>query len=339
MTDSLKTISDENLWEVTKGILVEERRLTSSLLDHLREIDRRKLHLKKGYSSLFEFATKELKLSEAEAYRRIQAMRIMGEIPSVQQKLEEGALTMTNLVQAVQFFRAESKVQSQTITIDRRKEILQSLEHKTTREAEKVLRKLAPLAVFDSERVRQITEDKIEIKIVLEKELQEKLDELRLLMSHKKPHMNYTELIEELADLALKKLRVSPLAPRNKRRSASVAPRINGENVGTAPAPTTATAPAPTAAAATKIGRYVSPQLRRTVWQRDQDQCTFVDLTSRRRCQSRFQLEIDHIRPFGKGGVSNLENLRLLCRAHNAWEAIRSYGPNKMALYLPTSPK
>jgi len=83
-----------------------------------------------------------------------------------------------------------------------------------------------------------------------------------------------------------------------------------------------------------KYGGYVTPSKRSQVWKRDQARCTHLDPISHRRCESRFLLEIDHITPVGLGGDAGLENLRLLCRAHNQFAAVQVYGKDKMRSYM-----
>ena len=48
------------------------------------------------------------------------------------------------------------------------------------------------------------------------------------------------------------------------------------------------------------------------------------------RCTARVGLEIDHIKPHGKGGSSGEENLRVLCRGHNLLLAEREFGEEFM---------
>ena len=45
-------------------------------------------------------------------------------------------------------------------------------------------------------------------------------------------------------------------------------------------------------------------------------------------------LELDHIRPFGKGGSSDPENLRLLCPTHNRHAAELHYGKEYMRQFI-----
>jgi 5-methylcytosine-specific restriction endonuclease McrA len=48
--------------------------------------------------------------------------------------------------------------------------------------------------------------------------------------------------------------------------------------------------------------------------------CTYVDPISKRKCGSRWQLEIDHLKPRWAQGTHALDNLQVLCRAHNNYK-------------------
>jgi hypothetical protein len=65
--------------------------------------------------------------------------------------------------------------------------------------------------------------------------------------------------------------------------------------------------------------RQPSPDLRRVIRERDR-RCTFVG-EGGKVCGSTFGLEIDHVQPWALGGETTPENLRLLCRAHNRYQA------------------
>ena len=62
---------------------------------------------------------------------------------------------------------------------------------------------------------------------------------------------------------------------------------------------------------------------------RDGGQCTFVSEDGRR-CSARSFLEYDHILEFARGGEATVQNLRLLCRAHNRYAAERTFGAGFM---------
>jgi hypothetical protein len=48
------------------------------------------------------------------------------------------------------------------------------------------------------------------------------------------------------------------------------------------------------------------------------------------RCEARTRLEFDHIEAFARGGAATVESVRLLCRAHNQYEAERTFGADFM---------
>jgi 5-methylcytosine-specific restriction endonuclease McrA len=79
--------------------------------------------------------------------------------------------------------------------------------------------------------------------------------------------------------------------------------------------------------------RRVPAAIRRAVWSRDSGRCTFTD-SDGRRCQERAGLELHHEHAFALGGPTTAENLRLVCRAHNAFLAERDFGRAHMERWM-----
>ena len=86
----------------------------------------------------------------------------------------------------------------------------------------------------------------------------------------------------------------------------------------------------PRASKGSKDPGAVTAAVRREVFARDDEQCTFVG-TNGARCPARALLEIDHRHPRARGGDGTPENLRVLCAAHNRFEAERAYGADHVA--------
>ena len=105
----MKALSNEQLLSRTQQLVLKERHLNLEILRHLNEIDNRKLYLRLSYSSLFEYVVKELKYSEAAAYRRIKAMKLCRQFPETTGKLKEGVLTLTSACQLQTFFEKKAK--------------------------------------------------------------------------------------------------------------------------------------------------------------------------------------------------------------------------------------
>jgi len=75
--------------------------------------------------------------------------------------------------------------------------------------------------------------------------------------------------------------------------------------------------------------RHVSPEVKRTVWIRDQGQCTYKS-ASGRRCEAREDLQFDHVKEFARGGETTVDNTRLRCPGHNKHTAEPTYGAGFM---------
>ena len=72
--------------------------------------------------------------------------------------------------------------------------------------------------------------------------------------------------------------------------------------------------------------RAIPAAVRRHIWLRDRGRCTYRDPESGRCCGSRHLVQIDHIQPYAMGGSACVENLRLLCSAHNRARAPKRKG-------------
>jgi hypothetical protein len=77
-------------------------------------------------------------------------------------------------------------------------------------------------------------------------------------------------------------------------------------------------------------GRYIPREVVRAVFARDAGRCTFVG-DNDQRCNARGFLELHHHDlAYARGGEAGVENLRLMCRCHNALLAERDYGARYM---------
>ena len=95
MQTSLRRLSDDQLMQRLQAAARDACRSTAVLVAHLTEVERRKLHRDEGYSSLFEYCVRVLKLSEQAAYARIHAARLSLRYPVLLDKLRSGQLHLT----------------------------------------------------------------------------------------------------------------------------------------------------------------------------------------------------------------------------------------------------
>lgn len=308
----LTSVSDESLLLKIEKLCLEERELLTKILHHLREIDRRKLYANLKLPSLFEYAVKKLGYSEDQAYRRISAMKLLKDLPEIEEKINSGELQLSHLGMANSFFNKEKQIGQKLFSKAEKLELLSKMESKSAREAEKIILSYSTSPIFHRpERERVIAEEMVEINFVARSQLKDKLHKLKDLLAHRSPHLSTAELIEKLCDLGLEKWgkgfdffkSINEEGKQNQNNNHQSDFDLES---------------------AQKQQSWES--LKKTIWKRDKGQC--------RNCGSSYALEVDHILPKAKGGTDHINNLRLLCRSCNQRAAIQHFGINKMQRHL-----
>ena len=95
VTSTIGVLSDRELLRQTSALVRHERHLQGAIVDHLAEIEARRLFLERGCSSLFDYAVRELGYSDAAAGRRIGAVRLCADQPGARERLRDGSLTLS----------------------------------------------------------------------------------------------------------------------------------------------------------------------------------------------------------------------------------------------------
>ena len=293
--EAIEKLSAGELIQNTRDLCAKEREITLQVIEHLQEIERRRLFSERGYSSLFEMCIKEFGYSESQAQRRISSMRLSKEIPEVKEAIQSGALNLATVSMAQQFFRQEKK-SGHELDLDEKREVLRELEGKSKREAER----------FFSEESSTPPTTTTRVVLELTAEQLAKLEKLRALLSHQISPQEYEKLIEKLSDLALERL-----DPEVRAANRQAKPLVPG-----------------------KVTRHIPAALRDQVWVRAQGCCEYVDPLTKRRCSGTQFLEVDHRKAIALGGTHDEENLRLLCKAHNIHHAVQDFGKEYMGNWV-----
>ena len=299
----------------------EERERQVDFLRYLDPFDARRSYLEAGYGSLWQFCLRELALREGAAGRRIGAMRVLREFPALEAPLRDGRLSLTTVVTL-----------RPVLTKETLEEMVARAAFKTDEETRHLVATLLPrpepkegirrLPVPPRARpagravIDPISADQWSVRITIDGSLKEEIETLRCLLSHKISDGNLASVLREAVRCGIEK--------HGKRRGAVRKRKPAGpEHDGDRP-------PAP-------VRREpVPPEVRRAVYERDGGRCTYVSLDGRR-CDSRWQLEIDHVEAAALGGPSTAENTRLRCRPHNGLHAEKTFGREHMARFTRVS--
>ena len=126
-------LADEALISELARLVACERGTTAAVIAHLAEFAARGLHLAAGFPSLFAYCTEALRLSEHEAYNRMEAARLAVRFPEVLERVQDGALNLTAV-----------RLLAPHLTEENKDRLLPEASYKSKREVEEVIVRYAP---------------------------------------------------------------------------------------------------------------------------------------------------------------------------------------------------
>jgi 5-methylcytosine-specific restriction endonuclease McrA len=313
------------------ALLRHEQGAMADFLVALADFDRRGLWRELGHSCLFYYLQRELRLSDGAAHFRKVAARLIQRFPEVVEPLREGKLCITSIVELARVMTPENRV-----------ETLPQFFHVSKRQAKAVAAAILPVAVIPRRevvtqvvtvvrpevrstelrpdetpssrtepevrtappmRVEPLTATESRIHLTVSNQFLEKLEAARRGQGHVQPGATKEQVIEAALDLLLEKhasRRAEVKRPQKSPRPAKP--------------------------------DHVTAAVKRAVWTRDGGKCQWP-VDGGGICGSTSKVEIDHVRPRGKGGPSTVENCRLLCKGHNLEAARQAYGDAHMDLF------
>jgi hypothetical protein len=319
---NLKAISNEELIAKTENEIRVERASTLKIIKLFQEIYDRKLYLDRGFPSFYEMATKHFGYCAGSAMRRINAMKLVREMPQFEKQIESGELRLSVAADVQSFFYHEAKIE-RPYSLNAKIELVESCLGKSRKEAELEFARRNPERE-KRETSYAVSEDRLRVSFSISKDLNVKLNQLKDLLSHVDPNMTTEHLLERLAELGLDKYDPQRKAARAKTRLSKRAKALsvdkttlyeNASSNSISESPNRPTAP-PTSAAEVKRTRCIPANEKHQV-SHDNGGCTYRDEQTGRRCGSKQFLQLDHITPFAQNGANSAENLRWMCGAHN----------------------
>jgi 5-methylcytosine-specific restriction endonuclease McrA len=301
----LSGLSDRELMEKVKCLKGEESKIIAEVVLHLHEIDSRGIYRDAGYSSLFKYCCECLGYSEGAAYRRIEAARCLKTSPEVYELLKEGKITLSALSEVSKVMKAENS-----------EKVIDLAQGASKKEAAKIAVQFGAARAPKRETVRMkkvecapapdlfsaptAKETKVEERYSFSFEVTKEVAAL------------YEEAKALIGPCGAAEVFERALREYVGKRKAK--PKVQRKPVNASPAKSNKTGV-----------RYIPKSVRRAVFERDQERCAFR-APDGSRCTEHRCLEIDHIQPLACGGTNDIDNLRLVCHAHNQLLAERWYG-------------
>ncbi|WP_374075025.1 HNH endonuclease [Bdellovibrio bacteriovorus] len=313
----LRKLSNQELEISLKDLVQKERRLLHVILEHIKEIDSRKLYLEKAYSSLYEYLVKEFGYSGSAAMRRIEAARLLNEVPTMAQKIQEGALNLSQIGELSRSIKEKEKATGQRVSAFQKSELVAKIESKTTLDTQRELAAALDLPVKEFEKQKMQKDESLRLEITLSKEQHQKLLQCKDLAAHllEQKHMDssWASLFEVLADQYLqKKTGTSSKTLTPCRTTADVKANNNDNNENKE-------------YSVNISNKTLTPKTRQMILKRDTC-CQYQDPKTGRQCQSTYALQTDHKTSRWSGGKHEPQNLQALCRRHNQYKYKKEAG-------------
>lgn len=274
-------------------LIKTERKITRQILELIQAAEHQRLPLERGFKDTYDWLIRGHGYSGSAANRRIQASRLLRDMPEIASKVESGSVNLTTLWQTQKAIRAQQKSTGKKITLTEKKAAILKIEGKTSTVAERELNTLFPDGVKSEQKLTAKHGGGMGLSVDLNAEDASELNRARELLSHALPGAPVGQIIGRLArDFNRRN------DPLRKQKTHLVATPQRGTKA----------------------------RCRRDLIQQAGGKCGFADPVTKRVCGSRYQLEIDHIVPRARGGSDDPSNLRCLCRNHNQLMAEIEFG-------------
>jgi 5-methylcytosine-specific restriction endonuclease McrA len=328
----LSSIPDRELIAHLEQLRCAERETSVDFLHHLNEIERRSLHLRLGYASLFAYCTGYLRYSESAAARRVHAARCLRRFPAVGALLESGEINLVTLglvaglltdatvAQWLGRIRGKSQREVEAMaaavrppfTLRDRARVVHvpaadphplPLAPAPRPEADSPTSSRPGLTPHNPSPAPAVTRPGVYIQFLVDQSFMVKYRMATERLSNRLRKLTFEAVFSALIDDFLR--RNEPVARHERRERAASSPRRGPDR------------------------RPIPVSVRDAVFARDRARCTFVG-SDGRRCDETMRLHVDHIRPVARGGSNDMSNLRLLCARHNRLQAERLFGRGVM---------
>jgi hypothetical protein len=359
----LQSLSDEQLLSGLAHVAGQSRRVESSLVAHIAEVDLRRLYLRHACSSMFVYCTRMLHLAEGEAFRRTRVARASRRHPLLLDMLADGRLHVSGIAVLARVLTAENRDRLLSLAVHQTKREIQKLvaELHPRPDVPPVMRKLPERATTPScaqlpvalvsgpaaDRPCPIAGRPLELvpgaaessrtpvlaagvprPVPVSAPVVEPLSPSRYKIQFTAGEELHDDL-ERLRVLLRSEVPDGDLSAIVARAVRELRRRLDARRF----AQTSTPRKAAVRASAALSSRYISTEVRRAVYLSDNSQCQFTDAQGRR-CQERHDLEFHHRHPFGLGGGPTIDNIALMCGPHNRYLAELDYGSKVISRHV-----
>ncbi len=303
----LALIGNIELEQNLKSLVRKERMLLHLILEHIYEVDTRKLYSERSYSSMFDYLIHELGYSNAAAMRRLEAARLMSAVPVLSDRIQDGRINLTQVGELARAIKEKEK-SGEKISDEIKSEIIEQISGLNVQQTQLAVARSLDIELKDPEKVRVQKDDSVHLAITLTREQFELLESCKDKAAHELQladgDYSWAKVIEVVAGQYLDAKLFG--SKRGKRSATQAETDVNSERQSSDL----------DGLAMNSENKTLTLKTRRYILNRDKC-CQYKDKVTGRQCRSTFGLQVDHIIPRWSGGTHAPENLQVLCGVHN----------------------
>ena len=218
---NLQMMNDDDLETSLRHNVSQERKILHVVLEHIREVDARKLHLKRGYPSLKRYLIEQHGYSGSAADRRIDAAELMKDVPDTAEKVRDGILNLSQIGEVHAAIKRKERISRCKITPQEKNQLLEDVVGLSVREAQQGLAQTLDIPVKTYEKIRIQADGSAIVEFTLSKEAVENLSRGRELSAHKLTQEHSEINNANVIALALKEF-VRAYSPQNNSMNSPI---------------------------------------------------------------------------------------------------------------------
>ena len=161
-------------------------------------------------------------------------MRLIKDMPEVEEKLQKGKLSLTVASQFQDFIKKENKKRKVNkkprLSTQEKSNLLAKIEGTSARKCEQKLAEINPELALPQEKTKPLSPENTFYQFTASKKLHKNIERLKSLTSHQNPEGKLEALFIKITEIALEKL--DPERREERRQIRSTKRSINGKGAG-----------------------------------------------------------------------------------------------------------
>lgn len=235
--------------------------------------------------------------------RRIDAARLLCDIPQVTEKIKQGTITISQTTQIQRALRDYKKIKKEPLSKSEKHALFTKIENTNQKETEKIIATTLGLPITTIQKQQLHRDSSVTLTLTFTAEQFELLEKAQNMISHAVPNRQWADTLTYLAQKEVTR-RSTHKSSKNSTPVASVEKTTMNTKIES------------------RRTRYIPASIRKTMLDANAT-CMFKNKDGGT-CKNKRFLQIDHIQSWSSGGSNTLDNLQVLCGTHNRFKYSKS---------------